>query len=446
MRNQEIKEIKIKDLKLWSENPRDPLESETSDFEIIKNAILNKSNKWDLDKLASKIGNFYDFSELPTVVKVNGNYIVYDGNRRIAFIKYLQDEKKFNDDGIKLKHRNKAEFLDLIKIPCNLCTAEVALDNIERKHTGNGSWKELDREYFKHIHRGQDKSLFIKIEEETGLISQNLKLNQRFVREEVLTKSNLANIGLGVDDENNLFSNYEDDFTQEIFNHIAEAVETKEINTRNSRGKLKETLEKRNSNFSDKLKPFDNNSEKKRLSTIYQRDKKTTEPTGTEALPPKDSEKHSTKNKNRTAIKNDEELIFGGKLILRQGKVNELYRAIEFIYQNSKKNELILPIIGMSLRLVLELTARTYYEEKNDDIKNQDQILSQFLKLAKREILDNQKEINFLSMTKDWLDDKISLDGVLGKYAHGNIIIDRGNIIKNSIIVGQILEFYEGKK
>ena len=441
MRNQEIQHIKIKDLKLWSENPRDPLESETSDFEIIKNAIVNKKDKWKLDKLMSKIGSFYDFSELPIVVEVNGNNIVYDGNRRIALIKYLQEEDKYIKEGAKLKHKDKQEFLELKKIPCNVCSLEVALDNIERKHSEDGTWNELERDYFKHIHRGEDKSLFIKIEEETGLISSSPKLNQRFVREEILTQSNLENIGFGFDKEKNLYSSYNDEFTKEIFNNISDAIENKEITTRINRGKLKEVLEERNSNFTNQLKRYNSNSNNKSLSSIYNREKKEKEDTPIIA-----NNSSKEKNKNRTPIKTNEELIFGGKLILKAGKVNDLYRAIEHIYQNNKKNDVILPIIGMSLRLILELTARTYYEDIDDPLKDKDQILVPFLKLAKKDILDNQQEINFLSMTKDWLDDKVGLDGILGKYAHGSIIIDRGNIIKNSIIVGQILEFYQGRK
>jgi len=37
------------------------------------------------------MGSHYDFSELPTVVFKNNKYIIYDGNRRIAVLKYLQN-------------------------------------------------------------------------------------------------------------------------------------------------------------------------------------------------------------------------------------------------------------------------------------------------------------------------------------------------------------------
>jgi len=51
MKNQEIQKIKISELNLWSENPRDPLGSNIDDFEIISNAITKNENKWDLQKL-----------------------------------------------------------------------------------------------------------------------------------------------------------------------------------------------------------------------------------------------------------------------------------------------------------------------------------------------------------------------------------------------------------
>ena len=39
MNKQEIKYIKVEHLNLWSENPRDPIDVNLSDFEIIERAI-----------------------------------------------------------------------------------------------------------------------------------------------------------------------------------------------------------------------------------------------------------------------------------------------------------------------------------------------------------------------------------------------------------------------
>ena len=141
MAKQEINKIKISELKLWSENPRDPIDIASSDFDIIKRAIDDNPIEWNLNKLVIEMGNHYDFSEIPTVVYINKISIVFDGNRRVAVLKYLQDRELysaltgklfFNDDPNELRELNE--------IPCNVCDKDTALTNIERKHVNNGSW------------------------------------------------------------------------------------------------------------------------------------------------------------------------------------------------------------------------------------------------------------------------------------------------------------------
>jgi hypothetical protein len=91
MIEQKIQNIKISELNLWTENPREPIDINSTDFDIISRAVNDQKNKWDLQGLINKMGKFYDFSELPTIVEINKKYIVYDGNRRIAVLKYLQN-------------------------------------------------------------------------------------------------------------------------------------------------------------------------------------------------------------------------------------------------------------------------------------------------------------------------------------------------------------------
>jgi hypothetical protein len=49
---------------------------------------------------------------------------------------------------------------------------------------------------------------------------------------------------------------------------------------------------------------------------------------------------------------------------------------------------------------------------------------------------------NYLSLTGQWLDDSINIEGLLAKYAHGNILVCKDSILKISIIIGEILEYY----
>ena len=146
MPSQKIETIKVKDLVLWTENPRDPINKNATDLEIIKKAIDNEQGKWDLHKLIKEMGGYYDFSELPTVVKFGKKYIVYDGNRRISILKCIQDDSLYQivDGGLNFPGDYKL-LKEQIEIPCNVCDEETALANTERKHASNGTWKPLER-------------------------------------------------------------------------------------------------------------------------------------------------------------------------------------------------------------------------------------------------------------------------------------------------------------
>ena len=86
-----------------------------------------------------------------------------------------------------------------------------------------------------------------------------------------------------------------------------------------------------------------------------------------------------------------------------------------------------------------------YYEKKNDGKKSKkDQVCEIFLKEAKKKLKQHQK--NDVSLTNEWLSDQRNLGVILDKYAHGNIICKRADILKDSYIVADILDFYFGKK
>ena len=130
--SQEIKYIKIKDLVLWTENPRDPISPDASDQDVVNRALLNSDGTWDIEKLAKNMGEFYDFSELPTVVYEDGKPIVYDGNRRIILGKIYHGFV-----GSNTKIDSLPEFPS--EIPCNVCDKKTALKSILRKHGDSGS-------------------------------------------------------------------------------------------------------------------------------------------------------------------------------------------------------------------------------------------------------------------------------------------------------------------
>jgi hypothetical protein len=74
--SQEIKPIAVKDLVLWTENPRDPIDPTGKDEDIAKRALDDELSKWTLAKLAKDMGPDYDFSEIPTVVYLGSRPVV----------------------------------------------------------------------------------------------------------------------------------------------------------------------------------------------------------------------------------------------------------------------------------------------------------------------------------------------------------------------------------
>jgi hypothetical protein len=424
MRKQEIEEINISDLSLWTENPRDPVDTDLTDFDVISRAVNDDNTKWMLNDLIKEMGSHYDFSELPTVVRVNGEMVVFDGNRRISVLKYIQNRELYSklEGGIFFDDEPK-ELKQLTKIPCNVCDKETALTNIERKHSSNGSWNALERDYFLLNHRGFAPSLFIKFEEQTGLISSNPQMTKGFVKTEVLTEKNLNDIGFSVDKNKNVISNYDKVFEQELLHTIVEVVNKKKISTRGeNRGQLKKTIIANHPELAAKLQRF--NPAKATHQVNLCNTNKTTTPTP-----------RKTQRTKSTAT------LFGRTLKLKTGRVNDLYCTIDSIYKKGDSDNSTLMIVGMSLRLLLEVAARQIMTE----LAGSDSIYKDFIKLACRDIDAPKAQINSLALSEHWLNKTNRFEGILGKMAHGNIVVSNDDILSCSIMVGEIIEFYFGK-
>lgn len=62
--SQDILNIKLKELVLWTENPRDPIFPSSNNQDVANKALQDKDNKWNLSKLIAEMGDFYDYSEI----------------------------------------------------------------------------------------------------------------------------------------------------------------------------------------------------------------------------------------------------------------------------------------------------------------------------------------------------------------------------------------------
>lgn len=435
--NQKVKDINIRDLVLWTENPRDPIDKDATDQDIVDRALLDTSSKWSLAKLARKMGGYYDLSELPTVVYHGTVPVVYDGNRRIIL-------GKIKHGLVKVPSNLKFEIPEIpITIPCNVCTEDIALKNVLRKHGDTGSWDPLERDIFLHKFMKEGKSPFLVLEEKTGIIGQNPHLNQRYVRDEVFKKENLRKLGFTIDGEclNSVHGNEE---SLQILDDISEKIKQKEITTRGpNRGKVVEVLKP------STQKLIDQNKDKNSQELDFQNKKVNNEfQVGSEEskLVSKDSQDQENtsspskpRQSSRTTKKASE--LFGGKLYLQKSSASDLYRDIVDLYdfyinKRGKLSSSFPSLIRMSLRLLCETAAK----EKN--YKKFENYLTKNYAEAKM-LLDQDAKT---TISNQGIDDK-KIVQLLHTGAHSyrsSSNIDQ--TVALSIIIGKILTITHGKE
>lgn len=359
--NQEVIYINIKELVLWTENPRDPIDENATDQDIVDKALDDQFYKWNLAKLAKEMGDYYDLSELPTVVYHGQKPVVYDGNRRIILGKikhgFVVPSKPTN---IQIPYFPE-------EIPCNVCTEKIALNNVYRKHSDTGSWQPLERDIFLYKFMEEEKSAFLILEEDTRIISANPHLNKGFVKDEIFKEENLKSMGFTIQN-GRLNSVHSDEEAHSILTDISQKIEKKEITTRNNRGKVIDVLNPSSQQIIDKNK---NN-----MARVYKTNFT-------------DFEGKGRKQRQSKRTDKKENQLFGGKLYLRIGKVSDLYRDIVDLYEFYVENKLKLSqsfpgLIRMSLRLLCETAAKDqkkkleeYLRENFDDAKK---VLTQDLK------------------------------------------------------------------
>ena len=358
-------EIPIEKLILWTENPRDDINPNASNIDIIKNALKDEKEKWNLKALSNSMGSHFDYSEIPTVVYHNGFPIVYDGNRRVILA--MLKLKIYKDLEVDFKLPEVGE-----KIPCNVCEKNIALENVYRKHADNGSWSPLERDKFCAKFMKDSKSDFLIIDEATSIISENKELNQVFVKNEIFNRSNIEKLGFSIS-KGDFKTQHSESNTQIILNDILDAVKTKKITTRKNRGRLLEVLSESTKKiiFDDKSKGFE------KYSHITHEIKTT---------PSKGQGQKTTPRTQSTTI-----CFFGKKLYLKSGPVNNLYRDIMDLYnyyeKKSKEKTISSSFIGlirMSLRLIAELAA-------NEKEKTFDKFLKDNFAAAKKNLSQDMK-------------------------------------------------------
>lgn len=408
--SQEILNIKLEDLVLWTENPRDPISPDSNDQDVADKAFEDTDGRWNIKKLIADMGDYYDYSELPIVVYDKGKPIVYDGNRRILLGKIKKGlitvPSEYDLDITKI-----SVFPD--ELPCNVCSQDIALKSVCRKHSDIGSWDILGRDMFMHKYMHEPKSTFLVVDEYTGLVSGNPSLNKRFVKDEVFTDGVLGQLGFKVED-GVLKSRLSDDGQKRVLEDLKEKINNKAISTRKNRYNVREALDEASKRLID-------NSKENPFVEVSAYDKTQPAPV-------------TTKTPRRTKRTQKKDVcLFGDVIELKPGNVNDLYRDIlsiaEYYLVNKDKLSNKFPaLLRMSLRLLVETAA-------SDDKKKIDKYIEAYFDNGKDLLTKDEKTtLSNNNVTKS------SLSQLLNTGAHNysdSLSYDKAYAM--SLIVGRML-------
>lgn len=456
------KKIPIEKLFLWDENARFPDQYYNSDEKELIKYFLSKPN-FKLKEFVDEIVNDIDLPQLEKVVVWDSTdkLIVLEGNRRLAGYKLLSSPELVKDIDKKF-HSSLLEKKKAVNIDNNFlldCLISEDKDQcyryIDRKHAkGNNQVNWLEPEKVNYSKRRGIESQNSKIKIAIINYVRKLDLPNEIINEVlgqgyvttffrfVSTGPAKETFGLSTDEYGELTftdKNFPDKLKIIIYNVLQkEDFEGKRVDTRelNKNPEIKAYLENVKS---EDLSKVTKEIEKRKRTDIF----------GNESI-----KLGTRKSQNapiiapprKTPSSKENNTLFGKSLAIEAGKINDLYRAILNIYDKNEYDSTILPIIGMSLRLITEVAARVYFDKNDPEKSKKDQLYNDFLKIAKKEMSLEKDSINYLSLTTDWLDGGNNLEGMLAKYAHGNITVSKDGILKNSFIIGEILEYYFKRK
>ncbi len=144
-------------------------------------------------------------------------------------------------------------------------------------------------------------------------------------------------------------------------------------------------------------------------------------------------------------LKISDEPIFGESLSLRSGLVNNLYHDITELYERCKESGNFIEILGVSMRLILDVAAREYFEQNPRTGLKADAMYNEYYKLIKKQI--NSSDENTLALDPAIINliEETKVEALLAKLAHGNIRPSLSTIQNLSFIIGPILKTHFSK-
>ena len=480
---QHIETIPLEKLVLWSENPRDPIDPNADNGQIIENARNGEGadSKWELNKLAKEMGDKYDFSSLPTVAAIEGTdkYTVYDGNRRVIIAMI----GAWGAPSMRLRTT-----LPLFpeEIPCRVCSRDEALKSVYRRHSDNGSWGQYERDVFVYKYMGEPKSVLVRLEDLIHAVTKWPRINLRYVEEDILNDKHLREFGLKPEEEDFGVSS---ETLEKLIEAIADGIEDGSLNTRGNRNDPTKALS------DEVLKRVHDDAARHEASTahggkaneqstnglsgdveegVYEAgqgglfdDERTygdkiekdfdggdseqnpvDDETGKGTLGETDSVNRGVSRRTRT-MKEKGYSAFNGKLILRAGSVNNLYRTLECLWQMNEAGRIEFNagfngIFRMGLRLLAETAAKEV--QPPSESKPLKAYVSTYASSAKKEIRSSGKGNDLATYLRSQSVTPENIETLLQAGAHSYTSSSgREQALAISIFLAEMLKLSHGK-
>ena len=480
---QHIESIPLEKLVLWSENPRDPIDPDADNEQIIENALNGKGadSKWELDKFAKEMGDKYDFSSLPTVAAIEGTdkYTVYDGNRRVI----IAMMGAWGAPSMRLRTT-----LPLFpeEIPCCVCSRDDALKSVYRRHSENGSWGQYERDVFIYRYMNAPKSVLVRLEDLIHAVTRWPKINLRYVEEDILNDKHLKEFGLKPGEED---FGVPPETLEELIKAIADGIEDGSLNTRGNRNDPTKALS------DDLLKRVYDDAARHKASAaqgnkVDERDtdglsgnvekgikgagqgglfddgrtdggqlEKGSDDGDSERDPVDDGTGDSsagetvsvnTAGSRRTRTTKEKGYsVFNGKLILRAGSVNNLYRTLECLWKMNEAGKIEFNagfngVIRMGLRLLAETAAKE--DQPNLRRKQLKAYVSTYADSAKKAIRLSGMDNDLVTFLSGQSVTAGSIENLLQTGAHSYTLSSgREQALAVSIFLAEMLKLSHGK-
>lgn len=401
----EFKKLKVSAISLDQENPRFP--PVANQREALHAMLKEQGEK--IYNLACDIAQHgLDPSRRLIIFVEKGKYIDGDGNRRITTLKILETPDLIIGHDYYDKFKKLSKQIGDKKIDEAECVVFQSRSSIRH-------WLEIN-------HNGELDG--------RGQIPWKSEQKQRFYGEKtigLLAKEKLKSKNLINDNQ---------------FDEVNVTTLTRLLDSKP--GKIALSIEKKNGNviFRDlnALLRVYKHLMGKSVKEVYHEEDRTkflSEVLGNKAA--------SRQSKRTQRTKGGNNPIFGETLILKVGIVNDIYRDICEIYEQSKVTGHCVEILGFSMRLILDVAAREYFS-KNPTLGKKDDMYKDYIKLIKSKI--NQKDKNTLSLDKSIksLIEEENVEGLLAKLAHGSVRASMQMVLNLSYIVGPILKIHFAKR